>query len=361
MKRIIAFFIKYPIYANAIIIITAICGILSISIMPRSFFPEMTPNKIFINVSYPGASPQEIEEGITTKIEESLNGIQGVKEITSSSSENYCRINVETYEGYDIDEALQDVKSSVDAIYSFPSGAEKPIIQKQKSRGMGGIGNIVGFYSLNGPDDLWRLKEVSDKIEQDLLNKREISQLTVNGYAPIIIAIEINENKLLTHNITFDMISSSIRSSNIDMSAGSIKTNQDEIIIRSNNRSNKVEEIEEIIIYSNPNGDVVRLKDIADVRLDFSDVPLKSFVDDKRSISFIVLKTPDEDLTKIANVTQSYIKNFNKNNPDFKIITIFQFSDLLDQRIATLSENLLIGLLLVCIVLGLFLSLRLSL
>ena len=274
---------------------------------------------------------------------------------------NYCRINVETYEGYDIDEALQDVKSSVDAIYSFPSGAEKPIIQKQKSRGMGGIGNIVGFYSLNGPDDLWRLKEVSDKIEQDLLNKREISQLTVNGYAPIIIAIEINENKLLTHNITFDMISSSIRSSNIDMSAGSIKTNQDEIIIRSNNRSNKVEEIEEIIIYSNPNGDVVRLKDIADVRLDFSDVPLKSFVDDKRSISFIVLKTPDEDLTKIANVTQSYIKNFNKNNPDFKIITIFQFSDLLDQRIATLSENLLIGLLLVCIVLGLFLSLRLSL
>ena len=113
MKRIIAFFIKYPIYSNAIIIITAITGIIGLSIMPHSFFPELSPNKIYVNVSYPGASPEEVEEGITTKIEESLNGVKGVKEITSSSSENYSRINIETYEGYNIDEALQDVKKSI--------------------------------------------------------------------------------------------------------------------------------------------------------------------------------------------------------------------------------------------------------
>ena len=78
MRNIIRFFIQYPIYSNAIIIITAIAGVFSLSIMPKSFFPEMSPNKIYVNVSYPGASPKEIEEGITTRIEEALNGIEGV-------------------------------------------------------------------------------------------------------------------------------------------------------------------------------------------------------------------------------------------------------------------------------------------
>ena len=170
MKKLISYFIKYPIYANAIIIITSIAGILSLMMMPKSFFPELPPNKIYVNVAYPGASPQEIEKGITTRIEESLNGIIGVEEINSISSENLSRVIIEVYEGFDIDEVLQDVKNSVDAIYSFPEGAEKPTIKKQKSRGVGGMGNMVGFYSLTGPNNLWLLKEKSDKIEKDLLN-----------------------------------------------------------------------------------------------------------------------------------------------------------------------------------------------
>ena len=148
MRKLIAYFIKYPIYANAIIIITAIAGILSLAIMPKSFFPELPPNRVYINVAYPGAAPEEIEEGITTRIEESLNGIEGVEEIMSVSSENMSKVTVEVYEDFDIDEVLQDVKNSVDAIYSFPEGAEKPTIKKQKSRGMGGMGNMVGYYAL---------------------------------------------------------------------------------------------------------------------------------------------------------------------------------------------------------------------
>ena len=120
--------------------------------MPRSFFPELSPNKIYINV-YPGASPEEIEQGITTRVEESLNGIEGIEEITSSSSENISQITVKTYAGFNIDEILQEIKNSVDAIYSFPEGAEKPTIQKQKSRGMGEWVILLDFI-LNGPDDL---------------------------------------------------------------------------------------------------------------------------------------------------------------------------------------------------------------
>ena len=361
MKKLIAYFIKYPIYANAIIIITAIAGILSFIMMPKSFFPELSPNKIYINVSYPGASPEEIEEGITTRIEESLNGIEGVEEIMSVSSENMSKVTVEVYEGFDIDEVLQDVKNSVDAIYSFPEGAEKPTIQKQKSRGMGGMGNMVGYYALKGPDDLWSLKEKSDKIEQDLLNDDEISQIQVLGYAPIIISVEIDEEQLLRYNLTFDVVSAAIKRSNIDISGGSVKTQKEEIIIRSNNRHTTAEEIQEIVVLSEINGDITKLKDIAKVDLEFSDIPITSYVNGERSISFLIKKTPEEDIKKIASSMESYIETFNTENEGYEIITIFQFADMLDQRIETLSKNLIIGLLLVLIILGFFLSFRLSL
>ena len=360
MRKLIAYFIKYPIYANAIIIITAIVGFLSLTMMPHSFFPELPPNKVYVNVSYPGASPEEIEEGITTRIEESLNGIEGVEEVTSTSSENFSAVTIEVYEGFEIDDVLTDVKNSVDAIYSFPSGAEKPTVQKQKSRGMGGMGNMVGYYALNGPDDLWKLKEKADKIEQDLLNDDEISQIQVIGYAPIIISVEIDEASLLRHNINFDAISTAIKLSNIDISGGSIKTQKDEIIIRSNNRNANTAGVENIVIFSDRNGDIVRLKDIAKVALEFSDIPMKTFVNGERSISFLIKKTPEEDIKKIANSLEKYIEEFNEENPEFEIITLFQFADMLDQRIETLSNNLFIGLFLVVIILGLFLSFRLS-
>ena len=360
MKKIIAHFIKYPIYSNAIILVTALVGIISLSIMPRSFFPELSPNKIYINVAYPGASPEEIEQGITTRVEESLNGIEGIEEITSSSSENISQITVKTYAGFNIDEILQEIKNSVDAIYSFPEGAEKPTIQKQKSRGMGGMGNTVGFYALNGPDDLWSLKEKSDQIEKDLLSDDNISQLEVIGYSPIIISVELNENELLRHNLNFDIVSNKIKMSNIDISGGSIKTKKDEIIIRSNNRKNTAEELRKIVVQSNINGGIVRLKDVASVEMKFSEIPIKSYVNGERSISFIIKKTPDEDLKKIANSLENYINKFNSENKDFEILTLFQFSDMLDQRIETLSDNLILGLILVLIVLGFFLSFRLS-
>ena len=361
MKKLIAYFIKFPIWANALIVITGIVGLLSLFLMPKSFFPEMNPNRVYIAVSYPGASPKEIEEGITTRVEESLNGIQNVKEITSKSSENVSNITVTGEEGINVDEMLQDVKNAVDGISQFPAGAEKPIVYAQTSRGMGGMSNVVGFYSLYGPDNLWELKKMAEKIERELLSSKEISQIEVLGYPPVIIAVDIRENDLLKYGLNFNFISNVIRMSNIDLSGGSVKTNEEEIIIRSMNRSTDPEIVKEIVIFAKPNGDVIKLKDIADVKLDFSEVPMKNYVNGKRGVSFIVKKTVDEDLDKIADEMTSYISKFNKKEEKFKMRSLFQFADLLDQRIDTLSNNLVIGLFLVCLVLGLFLSLRLSL
>ena len=280
MKKLISYFIKFPIWDNALILITGIAGVLSLFLMPKFFFPEMNPNRVYINVSYPGAS-KEIEEGITTKFEESLNGIQGVKEITSKSSENISSITVTGVEGIDVDKMLQDVKNAVDGISQFPSGAEKPLVFAQTSRGMGGLSNVVGFYSLYGPDDLWELKKMAEKVEQDLLASKEISQIDVVGYPPVIIAVDIRENDLLKYGLSFNYISNTIKASNIDLSGGSVKTADEEIIIRSMNRSTNPEIVKEIVIFAQPNGDLIKLKDIADVNLDFSEISLKNYVNGK--------------------------------------------------------------------------------
>ena len=361
MNKLIAYFIKFPIWANAVIVVTAIAGILSLFIMPKSFFPEMTPNRVYINVAYPGASPKEIEEGITTKVEESLNGIQGVKEITSTSSENISSITVTGIEGIDLDKMLQDVKNAVDGISQFPAGAEKPLVFAQTSRGMGGLSNVVGFYSLYGPDDLWKLKETAEKVEQELLASKEISQIDILGYPPVIIAVDIRENDLLKYGLDFTTISNIVKMSNIDLSGGGIKTDNEEIIIRSMNRSTDPDKVKEIVILALPTGDIVKLKDIADVSMEFSEIPMKNYVNGKRGVSFIVKKTTDEDLDKIADEMSAYIEKFNNEQSDFEMLSLFQFADLLDQRIDTLTYNLVIGLFLVCLVLGLFLSLKLSL
>ncbi|MCT4580566.1 MAG: efflux RND transporter permease subunit [Flavobacteriales bacterium] len=360
MRQFISFFVKYPIWSNAIIVITAMAGFLSLFTMNHSFFPELQPNMIYITVAYPGASPEEIEEGIATKVEESLTGIEGIKETSSVSSENYCNVNIEAIEGTDLNILLQEVKNAVDGIISMPEGAERPIVVAQKSRGMGSMGGMVGYLTLKGPNDMYQLKDMSDKIEREFLASKDISQVSVFGYAPQIIAIDVRADDLLKYNLTFDEISQKVKTSNLDISGGTIKSNEEELYIRSLNKSTNANEIEQIVIKATATGELIKLKDVADVKFEFSDIALENYVDGQRSVSFIIKKLPSEDLHSISVFVNEYIDDFNKKNDGFEMQSLFMFSELLDQRIDMLTNNLFIGLILVCIVLGIFLSLRLS-
>ncbi|HAA00187.1 MAG TPA: AcrB/AcrD/AcrF family protein, partial [Flavobacteriales bacterium] len=132
MRRLISFFITNPIWGNAFIFLTIVFGLLALSNMRRSFFPEMPPRVITIDVAYPGASPVEMEDGVTIKIEQALEGLSGIKKITSSSEENRASLKIEAFEDTDMDDLLTDVENTVNSINSFPVGAEKPIIRKLK-------------------------------------------------------------------------------------------------------------------------------------------------------------------------------------------------------------------------------------
>ncbi len=355
MRSVVTFFVKYPIWANAIIATVMVIGLLSYFFgLKKSFFPERDPRNITINVVYPGASPEEVEEGVTIKIEEAIKGIVGIEEVTSVSSENSASITVQTLGDYDLDEVTTEVKNAVDRINSFPVSAEKPVIFKEKST------SIAMFMGVKGDVSLVDLKKAAERVENDFLNSGKISQVRLSGFPELEISIEVLEEDLRRFGITFDMVANAVRFNNRDISGGSIKTVNEEIKIRANSKEFDPAIIEEIIVRANPDGTKILLKDIADVQLKFADIPNKVFSNNERAVSIIVSKLPEEDITTISSYIEGYVEEFNAKSSNVELFTYFNFNDVLGERLELLASNFGIGLFLVLLTLGLFLSLRLS-
>jgi multidrug efflux pump subunit AcrB len=356
MRQLITFFVQHPIWANAIIIVTVLFGTISIINMDSSFFPEQDPNRIGISVFYNGASPIEMEEGVTIKIEQALQGISGIDEILSTSSENVATVNIVAYKDVDLDEVLRDVENAVNGINSFPDGAEKPTIVKQR----GFMNSRASFISLSGNVDIIKLKETAEKIEDDLLNSDAISQVLKDGYPATEFSVEVQEEQLLRYNLKFDDVVNAIRFNNRDVSAGSVKTDGEEFLIRAKAKQNSELGIEDLVLRTLPKGEIIKIGDVAKVKYQFADSPIKSFVNGKRNITLTIMKLEDEDLSKISKEVVRYVDEFNAKHQDMQLTIMFQFYDMLKQRMDMLLNNGIFGLILVLIILGLFLNLRLS-
>jgi multidrug efflux pump subunit AcrB len=354
IKGLVAYFVKYPILANILIALTLFGGVVSFLNTKKSFFPTAKDRVINIAVTYPGASPEEMEEGVTTKIEEALKSTAGIDEITSTSSENSASISILTFDNYDIDEVYTEVKNAVDGISSFPVGAEKPIVYKQRQR------STAQWLGLTGDVSLKTLKEYAEGIEDDLLATGVISQINVSGFPPLEISIEVSEETLRRYNLTFDQVASAVRLNNRDISAGSIKSANEEILIRSKAKETEADQISEIVVRSNTDGSKLLLRDIATIKEQFADEPSKALLNGKQAVFLEVRKLEAEDLTEISEAVDAYVKDFNAKNDAVQLTTTWDFNNMLTQRLDLLTSNGLVGLLLVLLSLGLFLSIRLS-
>ncbi len=354
MKKAVALFIRYPFYANIIIALLVLGGLFSFLNLDKSFFPERAERFINISVFYPGASPKEMEEGITARIEESVRGLVGIKRITSTSRENSSMVTIETTGQYDIDEILADVKNSVDGISAFPVDAERPIVSKQRSKTM------AAFMGLVGDVDLLTLKSLAQEIEDDMLTSGIVSQLTISGFPATEISVEISEEDLLRYQLTFDDLVRAISMNNRDISAGLIRSDEEEILIRSRHRATDPTKMGDIVIRAKPDGSMIYLRDVASVKLQFAEDPFKSWMNDREQISFNVEKLPEEDLEEISNYLDDYVSEFNRQHSNVELVVTYSFLDNLNSRLDLLYSNGGVGLLLVLIALGLFLSLRLS-
>ncbi|MBI3133777.1 MAG: efflux RND transporter permease subunit [Bacteroidetes bacterium] len=357
MRNLIRYFIKYPIYANAFIFVITLFGIYSMFSMNKSFFPELDPRRVMINVMYPGASPEEMEEGITIKIEQALRGISGVEQINSTSSENVATITVQAFENADMDEVYKDVENAVNSINSFPQGAEKPIVRRLKANPMS---EMVSTIALSGDCDFMTLKKEADQIENDLFNSGLISTIEMRGFPELELVVEVKEENLLKYGILIDEVSLAIQRNNQDLTGGILRSEKEELVIRSRQRTTDPKEIENIVVRTTPSGQKILIKDVADVSLGFAETSSEVYYLGKRSISIEVKKTPDQDLGAITDYVRDYTAKYNTENHPAKIAIQYEAEVNLQDRIDLLTSNGMFGLVLVILMLGLFLSTRVS-
>ncbi len=355
MKKIITYFIKYPVAVNVFIIAFVAFGIIGISGMKSSFFPLVDSQLISINLTYPGASPEEIEEGVVLKIEDNLKGIVGVERVTSVSRENSASVNVEVVKGKNIDIVLSDVKNAVDRVPSFPSGMEPPVIAKVES-----TRPTISFTISGEGLSLKSLKDYARKIENDLRSFEGISQVALSGFPDEEIEISVRENDLRAYKLSIAEVTAAVRNTNLLITGGNIKTDEEDYLIRARNRSYYGVELQNLIVRTTTAGNIIRLKDVAEVRDSWSENPDRLYYNGDVAINVTVSNTNNEDLISSAEKIKEYIYKFNQENSNVILNISSDASITLNQRTQLLFENGLMGILLVLFFLALFLNARLA-
>ncbi|MEM9258344.1 MAG: efflux RND transporter permease subunit [Bacteroidota bacterium] len=355
MKGFIAYFVKYPVAANLIMVGLFVLGLVSLSQMKATFFPEFPSRTISVQVIYPGASPEEVEEGIVNKIEENLKGLTGVERYTSVSSENSGSITVEVLKGYDTDLILQDVKNEVDRINSFPVGMEPPVIYKREQ-----LGRAISF-SLSGDNiSLGALKTAARKVEDDLLAIEGLSKVELSGFPDEEIEIAFREEDLQAYGLTFAEAADAVRRTNVDITGGTVKGVEEELLLRARNKEYYADGLRDIVVKTTQGGGVVRLSQVATVRDRWADQPDRAFLDGSPAVAINVQNTLEEDMLYITDQVKAYIEQFNAENVDIQASVVTDASVTLRQRIDTLTTNGIQGFVIVCLLLAIFLHWRLA-
>ncbi len=356
MKKFIAFFIKYPVATNVLILAFFVFGYLGLGNMKSSFFPLVPSQIINIQITYFGAAPNEIEEGVVLKIEDNLKGLVGIDRVTSVSSENAATISVEILKGFDIDVVLADVKNAVDRIPNFPSAMEPPVVSKVEN-----IQQAISF-TLSGKDmDLKTLKKIARGVEDEIRGLPGISQIELSGFPNEEIEIAVKDQQLKAYNLTFNQVASAVSQTNLLSTGGSIKTEQEEFLIRANNKFYNAINFENIVLRADETGNIIYLKDVASIKDKFEENPNRLYFNGDPAISFNVSATNNEDLIANADSASEYMEKFNATSANAKLNVSRDSSITLKQRTELLRENGLIGIILVLLLLSIFLKPTLAL
>jgi len=353
MKSVVKFFIKNVNLANLGIILIALLGTIAATRMNSSFFPKQDEKFIIIEAVYPGASPREVEEGIVLKVEDNLKGVSGIERVTSTSSENQASIRVELESDADADIVLQDVKNAVDQIGNFPEDMERIVVFKQE------VVNLTAKIVLSGDVPLLALKKEAELVEDDLRSFPNISKIQIKGFTEEEIEVAVRENKLRAYNITFEDIGDAIRRENIQVTGGTIR-GKEETLIRADQKLYHADQLQHIVVKTLDDGSVVHLKDVAHIKEDWAENTDKAYYNGQRAILITVSTLNEENILDAAASIRQYVDEYNDRNKVVKATIADDATKVLNERIALLEKNGLIGAGLVFILLALFLRIRLA-
>ena len=355
MKTLIDWFANNGVVANLLMMVIIALGLMGVSGVNQEVFPTFEAELISVAVPYRGAAPEEVEEAVCVRIEEAIQGLEGVKRMTSTAAEGAGSVLVEVETGYDIRELLDDIKARVDAISTFPLETEKPVVQELVPRLQ------VINVSLYGDADELTLKRLGEKVRDDLTALPEISQADLKSVRPYEVSIEVSEDALRRHGITFDEVTQAVRRSSLDMPGGSVKAESGEILLRTKGQAYRGEEFEDLTLLTRADGSRLRLADVARVVDGFEETDQQSRFDGQPTVMIQVYRVGDEDTPDVAAAVHRFVAQVRPTLPPGISIATWQDSSvMLGERRDLLVRNGMNGLILVFIVLTLFLRMRLA-
>lgn len=354
MKNLIRTFAGNRVFANLIMITILAAGILASQVMVREDMPEMELDTLVITVSYPGADPEEIEEGISRKIEDALDGLQGVDELTSTCSEGSSKTVITVTDGYDPDQLLDRVRNEVDSITSFPTDAENPSIYRPQ------IQKAVISLALVSSMSESRLKEWADQVKKEIQQLQGVSQVQLSGTRAYEISVEISQADLMKYNLTLNEVADIIAKNSLNQSGGTFTTNGQEIRVRTIGRKYTGNELGSIKLISNQNGQTLYLEDLASIKDGFTQNTLSIRANGQPAVLLNVL-AGDEDTIDIADRVRRYVEQTDRILPDGSGISILSDNtQSIRSNLDTLFSNAVMGLILVFILLWLFMDTKIS-
>ncbi len=348
----IAWFARNGVAANLLMFAIVIFGIgtLIMGKIPVEVFPEFEINQISIQIPYRGATPEEVEESILTRIEEAINDVEGIEKIVGFASESGANISIEIVDGYDRRDVLDDVKNRVDAISTFPVEAEKPRISL--AQGWRSVISVVLYGDLSERD----LKELGKQVRDDISNLPDVSAADLQGTRPYEIAIEIDEPTLQRYQLSFDQVATALRASSIDVPAGTLKTDSGQVVLRTKGRAYTGREFEDITILTASDGTRVKLGDIARVNDGFDESPFLSRFNGRRCVLIMVSREGNQNAITISRKVKEYMaEQATRLPPGVGIDYWSDSAKIVKGRLDTLIDSASKSLLLVFLVLTLFL------
>ncbi len=355
MKTAVAWFASNGVAANLLMFLILAGGLVILPQIKEEVFPEFSTDLVNISVLYPGAAPEEVEEGVCVRIEEAIQSLTGVKRITSTASENLGLVNVELMDGTDVRELLDDVKARVDAIDTFPEEVEQPIIQELIVR------NQVINIAVSGRADEGTLKSLAEQVREEIASLPGITQVELSNARPYEVSIEVSEEALRRWGISFDQVAQAVRRSSLDLPGGSLKTEGGEILLRAKGQAYLGGEFEELALLTRQDGTRILLGDVATVVDGFAETDQSARFDGEPAVLVQVYRVGEQRALEIAQTVRSYVTGAQKRMPEGIRLTTWKDDSLvLESRLELLMKNGLAGLALVVIALTLFLRIGLA-
>lgn len=317
-------------------------------------FPAFDAETVSIQVNIQGGTPENVERGVSVKIEEALQGINGIDHIRSVSSDSSATLTIEARESYPIDKLLDDIKTQVDAIPSFPEQAEQPVVTDNKRNS-----NVLWIELYGDVSEAIR-KEAARELRDTLLRQPDITKVETVGDRDYEISIEPSEEKLRLYNLTFDELATAIENNSFDLGGGEVLTPRGNISLRSRNQAYTRSDFEKNPVRTLTNGTRILVQDVATVRDGFIDQQYLNRFRGKPTTSLNITTEGDKDIVKAVTQAREVLKNYQGLPPGIELASWLDGSTKIQDRLSLLLNNGLLGVFLVLGILMLFLNLRLA-